>query len=358
MNLKSYRKSLLENNLFLIFGKEDYFISYAVEVLKTKLNRDFASFNYTEIDHKTTLFNDFYSTLESVPMMDVCRVIHLKNFQFTQGTSNLWTKEDNIKFKEVIEKLDSSVNLIVSSSEIEIKPENNSKKSSYPKLLTELSNMMTSIPIGNLNAREFEEYIDEAFIEKTDGKIKLEKDKIRYYIDLSGYLFKDNTKTIREINGEIDKLVSYAKEKGSINNADMDLLFIREFDSDVFKLIDCIIKNQKQQAFSIYNNLVKKGEPAIKIFATVGSSLSTMIKSSYYVERGYTQAMTAQLMGKHPYAIKIGIENIKKIGRKKAIRCLEIILKTDYEFKTGVMQDNIYGEIALSRIFIMLSDIP
>jgi len=357
MNLKSFRKSLLENTRFLIFGQEDYFISYAAEVLKTKLNKDFASFNYTEIDQKTTLFKDFYITLESVPMMDSLRVIHLKNFQFVQGTSNLWTKEENVKFKDIIDKLDPAINLLVSSSAVEVKSENNNKKSTYPKLLTEISNIMTTFPVGNLNAREFEEYIAEEIREKTDDKIKLEKDNIRYYMDLSGYLFKDNTKTIREINAEIDKILSYLKEKGSISNSEIDSLFIREFDSDVFKLIDCIIKNQKQQAFVIYSNLVKKGEPAIKILATVASSLSTMIKASYYVEKGYTQAMAAQVMGKHPYAIKIGLENLKGIGRKKALRCLEVIIKTDYEFKTGMLQENVYAEIALSRIFASLSEI-
>ena len=356
MNLKSYRKSLLENNSFLIFGQEDYFISYAADVLKTKLIRDFADFNYTEADQKSVSFNDFHAILESVPMMDTARVVHLKNLQFAQSASNPWPKEDLEALKEAVRNLDPSVNLMISSTSVEVKKDGDSKKNSYPKLLTELSAIMTPFPLGSLSAGEFEQYINDAVAERSENSIKLDRALLRYYMELSGYLFKDNARTIRDINNDIEKLVSYIREKGSISSQEMETLFIREFDSDVFKLIDCIVKNQKSTAFGIYSNLTKKGEPAIKIVATVGSSLSTMIKASYYVEKGYTQAMAAQAMGKHPFAVKSGLENLKRIGRKKAIRCLESLIRTDYDFKTGRLSENVYGEMALSRIFSVISE--
>jgi len=354
MNLNSYRKSLLENNKFLIFGQEDYFISYAVEILKTKLSHEFASFNFIEMDQKNATFNDFFVNIESVPMMDTCKVVHLKNFQFTQGSANIWTKEDNVKFVELIKKLTPDVNLIVSSSVIEVKDSANGKKNPYPKFLNELSQLMTTFSFGNLNERELVEYIEETVSEKTENKLNLEKSIIKYYIDLTGYLFKDNNKNIREINAEIDKIISYLKEKGSVTNKDIESMFLRDYDADIFKLIDCIIRNKKSEAFIMYSNLIKRGEPAIKIMVTVGSNLSTMIKASYYIDLGYTQAMAAEAMSKNPYAIKKGLENLKIIGRKNAIECLEAILEIDYKMKSGLVVESVYGELALSRIFGIL----
>ncbi|MGB5824219.1 MAG: DNA polymerase III subunit delta [Proteocatella sp.] len=354
MNLNSYRKSLLENNKFLIFGQEDYFISYATEVLKTKLSSEFASFNFIEIDQKTMTFNDFFINIESVPMMDTHKVVHLKNFQFAQSSANLWTKEENVKLIELVKNLTPDVNLIVSNSAIEVKDSPNGKKNSYPKFLNDLSQVMTTFSFGNLNARELEEYIMEAISEKTQNKLKLEKSIVKYYIDLTGYLFKDNNKNIREINTEIDKIISYIKEKGSILTEDIERMFLRDYDADIFKLIDYIIRNKKREAFNMYSNLLKKGEPAIKIMVTVGSNISTMIKSSYYMELGYTQAMAAEAMSKNPYAIKKGLENLKIIGRKNAIECLEVILEIDYKVKNGLVVESVYGELALSGIFGIL----
>lgn len=354
MNLNSYRKSLLENNKFLIFGQEDYFISYAIEVLKSKLSSEFASFNFIEIDQKITTFNDFFINIESVPMMDTHKVVHLKNFQFAQSTSNLWTKAENQSLIELVEKLPPDVNLIVSSTAVEVKDTQNGKKNSYPKFLNELSKVMTTFSFGNLTARELEEYINEAIAEKTQNKLVLEKNIIKYYIDLTGYLFKDNNKNIREINTEIDKIISYVKEKGSISNEDIESMFLRDHDADIFKLIDYIIRNKKREAFNMYSNLVKRGEPSIKIMVTVGSNISTMIKASYYMELGYTQAMTAEAMSKNPYAIKKGLENLRLIGRKSAVECLEVILEIDHKLKTGLVVESVYGELMLSRIFEIL----
>ena len=101
----------------------------------------------------------------------------------------------------------------------------------------------------------------------------------------------------------------------------------------------------------MYANLQNKGEPTMKIMVTIGSSLSTMIKASYYIEQGYTNQMAAQIMGKNPYAVKKGLDNLKYIGRKKAIDCLEAILEIDYKFKNGLIPESVYGELSLSRIF-------
>lgn len=348
MNLNHYQKSLLDGNKFLIFGQEDYFISYATEILKTRLNQQFADFNYIELEHKNTSFNDFYFNVESVPMMDTTKIIHLKNFQFVQNSS-IWDKDEFLQFIELIKKIPDETVLLISNASIEVK-DSSSKKDTYPKMLKEISNLMKTFAWGKLTEKELEEYITNIFKqEKLENKI--DKALIKYYIELTGYTFKDNNKNIREVNAEISKIISYINEKGNITTNDMENLFLRDYEADIFKLIDFIVKNNKKEAFKMYANLQNKGEPTMKIMVTIGSSLSTMIKASYYIEQGYTNQMAAQIMGKNPYAVKKGLDNLKYIGRKKAIDCLEAILEIDYKFKNGLIPESVYGELSLSRIF-------
>lgn len=348
MNLNHYQKSLLDGNKFLIFGQEDYFISYATEILKTRLNQQFADFNYIELEHKNTSFNEFYFNVESVPMMDTTKIIHLKNFQFVQNSS-IWDKDEFLQFIELIKKIPDETVLLISNASIEVK-DSSSKKDTYPKMLKEISNLMKTFAWGKLTEKELEEYITNIFKqEKLENKI--DKALIKYYIELTGYTFKDNNKNIREVNAEISKIISYINEKGNITTNDMENLFLRDYEADIFKLIDFIVKNNKKEAFKMYANLQNKGEPTMKIMVTIGSSLSTMIKASYYIEQGYTNQMAAQIMGKNPYAVKKGLDNLKYIGRKKAIDCLEAILEIDYKFKNGLIPESVYGELSLSRIF-------
>ena len=348
MNLNHYRKSLLDGNKFLIFGQEDYFISYATEILKTRLNQQFADFNYIELEHKNTSFNDFYFNVESVPMMDTTKIIHLKNFQFVQNSS-IWDKDEFLQFIELIKKIPDETVLLISNASIEVK-DSSSKKDTYPKMLKEISNLMKTFAWGKLTEKELEEYITNIF-KQEKLETKIDKALIKYYIELTGYTFKDNNKNIREVNAEISKIISYINEKGSITINDMENLFLRDYEADIFKLIDFIVKNNKKEAFKMYANLQNKGEPTMKIMVTIGSSLSTMIKASYYIEQGYTNQMAAQIMGKNPYAVKKGLDNLKYIGRKKAIDCLEAILEIDYKFKNGLIPESVYGELSLSRIF-------
>ena len=348
MNLNHYQKSLLDGNKFLIFGQEDYFISYATEILKTRLNQQFADFNYIELEHKNTSFNDFYFNVESVPMMDTTKIIHLKNFQFVQNSS-IWDKDEFLQFIELIKKIPDETVLLISNASIEVK-DSSSKKDTYPKMLKEISNLMKTFAWGKLTEKELEEYITNIF-KQEKLETKIDKALIKYYIELTGYTFKDNNKNIREVNAEISKIISYINEKGSITINDMENLFLRDYEADIFKLIDFIVKNNKKEAFKMYANLQNKGEPTMKIMVTIGSSLSTMIKASYYIEQGYTNQMAAQIMGKNPYAVKKGLDNLKYIGRKKAIDCLEAILEIDYKFKNGLIPESVYGELSLSRIF-------
>lgn len=351
MNLNHYQKSLLEGSKFLIFGQEDYFITYAIDVLKTTLNSQFAEFNYIELEHKNTTFNDFYFNLESVPMMDNRKIIHLKNFQFAQN-SNPWAKEEIQQFMELIKTIEKEVVLVVSSSNIEVK-DPNTKKDSYPKMLKDMSPFMNVFAWGKLTEKELEEYIKNILAEEK-LEFNVDNSLIKYYIELTGYAFKDSNKNIREINTEISKIISYIKEKGSITREDIENLFLRDYEADIFKLIDFIIKRNRKEAFKMYSRLLGKGEPSMKIMVTIGSNISTMIKASYYTELGYTQAMIAQTMGKNPYAIKKGLENLKQIGRKCAIDTLEAILEVDYKFKNGLIPESVYGEITLSKIFEIL----
>ena len=225
MNLNHYRKSLLDGNKFLIFGQEDYFISYATEILKTRLNQQFADFNYIELEHKTTSFNDFYFNVESVPMMDTTKIIHLKNFQFVQNSS-IWDKDEFLQFIELIKKIPDETVLLISNASIEVK-DSSSKKDTYPKMLKEISNLMKTFAWGKLTEKELEEYITNIFKqEKLENKI--DKALIKYYIELTGYTFKDNNKNIREVNAEISKIISYINEKGNITTNDMENLFFRD----------------------------------------------------------------------------------------------------------------------------------
>lgn len=350
MKLNILKDLLLKNNKFIFYGSEEYFLSYAIEILKQKLNPDFSGFNYIEIDQRTEAYNEAIVKLQAVPLMDEFKVVHIKNFNFAQGTGNNWSKEELGRFIDVSKMIDKGTTLVLSNMAMEV----TKSKGAMPKLMKELSLKMEVFPFERLSQYELEDFIEKSFISLGGEANKLKKLDIKNYIDTTGYIFKDSKMTIFEVRKDIEKLVAISRQGKEINQELIGSIFRKGENADIFRLMDSIFKINKNESFVLMEGLLGKGEPIGKIAVTIGNTLSSMIKSSYLLDMGYTQAMIAESLSKHPYVIKSGLENLNRIGRKNAIDCLDELLKLDLKLKTGKLIEEAYPLMILMNLFKVL----
>ncbi|MDO4710331.1 MAG: DNA polymerase III subunit delta [Peptostreptococcaceae bacterium] len=341
MNHKELKKLLSNENKFIFIGEESYFFHYALDHLKKQLDPAFAIFNHIEIDQKTAEYVDCIAKLESVPMMDQKKIVHIKNFNFAVE-GNPWNKKELEDLGERIQKLSDDTVLILSNESIS-KPGN-------LKLIKDLGKRMRSIEFARLSNKELVDFLVDHFGSLV-GERAIDRAVIAKFAQSSGYLQKDSKIDLYRIQGMAEKAAAYFREYGKLDHSDVEFLFEPPVDGDIFRLIDAISSGKKKEAFRHYHGLRTKGEANIKIMVTIGKIFSTAVKASYYFEEGYSREEIAKVLKKSPYAIGSAADQIKKLGRDRLIDLIDAIVEVDHLMKRGMLDESVYGELALMKIF-------
>lgn len=341
MNHKDLLKLLSKNHKFIFIGEEFYLAGYALNFLKSALNPEFLLFNYIEMEQKDIAYADCMLKIESVPMMDNKKIVHIKNFNFAVD-SNSWSKKDLEDFGEKISHLPADCVLILSNESIS-KPGN-------LKLIKDYGKIMSLISFDRLNNKDLTDFLQERFTDSV-GSGAVSREVLAKFVQVSGYLQKESKINLHHIEGMASKIEAYYREYGKVDLADIEFLFETPPDGDIFRLIDAIASGNKKEAFRHYSGLRTKGEANIKIMVTIGKIFSTAVRVSYYLEEGYDNEEIARELKKSPYAVSSARNLIRKSGREQLIAMIEAIVEVDYAMKTGMMDESVYGEMALMRIF-------
>lgn len=340
MNQREILKSLSENNRIILIGEETYRMGQILDTLKKSLHPDFMRLNFIEIDQRATDLDECLLKLEAVPMMDDKKLVHIHDFNFAID-GNTWSKKELKSFEEHMNALSPDTICVLSNGSV--------NKVGTSRLLKDWSKTMNLIQLDRMNQKELTDFLEDHF---TDGLgSSPSKEVIVALIQSSGYLQKGSEVSLYHLIGMASKLEALYRENHRITIRDIENLFTPPEEGDIFRLIDAIVGNKKETAFAQYHALREMGEANIKIFVTVGKILSTAVRSSYYFEEGHDVDAVASVLKKSPFAIRSAKSTWKKLGRRKLIEILEIILDVDYRMKTGYLDESTYGEMILVRIF-------
>lgn len=344
MNLKESEKLLQTNHKFIFIGEELYLGKQFLEGIKATLNPDFLMFNYIEVDQKAEAFEETMMKIESVPMMDSKKIVHIKNFNYAID-SNTWSKAEIKEFEQRLPSIPEDTVVIIANDEV--------KKAGNLGLYKSLSKLVCVIQLDRLNAPDLRGLLQGRF-DASLGKSRLPKQILEEVIKLSGYLEKNSTVSLFDVEEMAIKIEGLFNENGTITQNDLYRLFEQKREADLFRLLNAIRDKDKKRAFFEYHLLRESGEPNIKIMVTLAKLLSTMVKSSYYMAEGHSTAEIAKALGKNPYAIESGTVFVRRFGRRKLIHIIDRIIEVDYQMKTGQIGEEVYGELALLGIFEVL----
>lgn len=172
-------------------------------------------------------------------------------------------------------------------------------------------------------------------IKSSLDNFKMDNRTINYLID---YLKQDNERILREL----EKLKMYKYEEKEIFIEDIDSIVIKEFDEDVFSLINCILKRNVESAFKIYNKLIHRGEEISKIVITVADQIRLIYKTKVLMRDGKSRDTITSMLAIHPYRVKLAIEYSYNFTFEELERYLINLGNIDINIKTG-KSSNDYG---------------
>ena len=89
---------------------------------------------------------------------------------------------------------------------------------------------------------------------------------------------------------------------------------IKEFDENIFSLINAINDKNIKKAFEIYNDLIERGEEMLKIVISVTDHFRLLFTVKVLVNDKKSSDTITSMLGIHPYRVKLAIENSYKFS--------------------------------------------
>lgn len=172
-------------------------------------------------------------------------------------------------------------------------------------------------------------------IKKELEDYKMDFKTINYLI---GYLNNDNQRIITELR----KLKMYKYDEKVITIPDIDEIVLKEFDDNVFSLIDSIVKKNIKKSFEIYEELTSRGEDINKIVIMTTDQFRLIYKVKLLINEGKSKDMITSILKIHPYRVKLAMEASYNFTNMELIRYIKTLGQIDINTKRGVSPNN-YG---------------
>ena len=327
---KEFKKHLQQDNiasLYLFTGGEKYLIDLAYKTLEKKLiDPNFKALNLTIFHDKDFDLAKFQDAVETLPLMAEKRLVVVKDPLFLGTQKKGTSKEEEERVLEVIHNLPPAVCVIFLSSKVDARK----------KLVKTIKKQGEYFQFDPLQESELLRWIKGKMNKE---KIEVEKSTLNYFVANMDYLGRNRTKTLFDVENEVNKLIHYTRNRGRVTQKDIDLITSKSFENDIFKVMDAVEKKNKREALKQMEELIYQGEPVLKILATLSNQMKNVLKVKELSGKGYTSKVIAKRIGIHPFVATKSLKQSRNYSGKQLIGFINYITDIDAKIKSGQIED-------------------
>lgn len=149
---------------------------------------------------------------------------------------------------------------------------------------------------------------------------------------------------------EIEKLKIYKIDEKIISEDDIRKVVKKQSETDVFKLVDAVLNNNKSKMLSCYKDLIECGEEEFKLVILLAGEFRLLYQVKILLSEGLRGDEITKKIGVNPYRVTLAINRVSKYSEKKLLDQILNLSKIDYGIKTG----EIVKENALLNFFLEL----
>ncbi len=311
------------DNLYLIFGSENYYIDKLVKGIIDKVFDNQNEMRDYNLDILTgdDIYNRYLASLQTLPFMADKRVVLFKN-------CDLFKPKQTKKDEEIVEFLerylskefldnDTTVIIIVEGEKVDKRK----------KLFKAISNNGKTVEFQKVNAYEIKKIINK-FVSDNNKKMS------SHLVD---YMANNLPNDLYLVENELNKLLAYVGEKPSIQQEDLVICSFADNDN-IFKLIDGIAFKNLTSSLNTLKIMLHNGEPAMIIMYMIIKQLRNISKAISLRHKGYTTKQLGDLIGvSKPYAQTQLLKQCDNFSRTTIEKSLELAAEYELKIKTGVL---------------------
>ena len=298
-----------DDNLFLLYGEEDFFIERAVMAIKSKyLAPGFETMDCIKLDFngRSVVVDKISENVELPPWASSKRIVEIVNFDFDKDASE--------KIIKVLENVPESTLLLFVSSKFDKR-----KK----KLYDAFSKNGVVCEVTYLDEALLKKYIVSGF-KRSDITIDNES--------LESMISRFNS-SMRKIDQAIRRIALYC---ASTNTGNVDIKIVDELCEpdvygDIFKIMDAVGMGDASLALILLDNLIKMKEPLPRIRFMIARHFREMICAK---ELGNRNALMSRIGARSFVADKL-IRQSNNFTMSKLLQLYKLCYKNDYDIKHG-----------------------
>ncbi len=151
------------------------------------------------------------------------------------------------------------------------------------------------------------------------------------------------------IQNEINKIKIYKGQNKKITEEDILNLTNKLIEIDIFKLIDYIVRKNKEKALELYYEMLKMNEEPIKIVVILANQFRIMYQAKELLKKGYSEKDIAGILKIHPYRVKLALQNSRSYTSEMLLKNLNALADIDIGIKTGKLNKNLALELFILK---------
>lgn len=160
--------------------------------------------------------------------------------------------------------------------------------------------------------------------------------------DAVEFLVLNTGARLQQLRVELEKLSAYAGKGGTISKEDAMQVVVRSAEQNVFDMIDEIVAGRTGRAVAMLHELIRQREEPVKIVALLVRQFRIILQAKELAERGMSHQQMAGLIGVHPYAAKLAVQQGSRYSFRQLAAILDRLADLDYRMKTGKV-DKVLG---------------
>ena len=305
--------------VYLLYGTKEFQINEEIKKICKNINE----MNISRYDLNNDLLSLAIEDAQTLSLFEDKKVVIIENADMFTGS----TSKDSEIVQKYLDNINENTTLIfiVHNDKLDTR-----KK--ITKLIKEKGKVL-----------EYNDELDTiSLVRKLFKGYNIDYKTINLFIDRIG-----NNPLI--IQNEINKIKIYKGNDKNITDEDILNLTIKLIEIDIFKLIDYIVKKDKEKALELYYEMLKMNEEPIKIVVILANQFRIMYQAKELFKKGYSEKDIASILKIHPYRVKLAIQNGRNYTSETLLKYLNDLANIDIGIKTGTLNKDLALELFILK---------
>lgn len=311
------------SRLYLLYGKESYFVAACVDkIIKKYISAEFMSFNLNRFTEAKINIEDVYDACEALPMLAATKCVAVKDLNIDK-----MIKADYDRLVEIVSSPNESTIFVL----YDTTDSYDVKKSAKLKKLSELVQKNGIVCEFKLKDKPTLKRALCARAKKSG--LEMEMSTADFLIDRCSYSYS-------VLTNETDKLIAYVTQRGldEITKEHVSECCIPSIDSTAFDLARAILHKKAETAFLLIDELFFQRVEALAILGALNLCFADLYRAKTAINNGKTMEQVLSDFNypkNRVFAVKNAFRDVSGFSIEALRRCISALLLADYKIKSS-----------------------